>query len=144
MMQGHEPDRVLAMRRDFQRMMKERYSEMIEQLTGRKVLAFLSQAHVEPDLTIEIFLMDGPLATSWLRRTRARRPTAEQPRRRREPAAGSYERRTGGRLRVNRDQRTAQFSMRSSGVVISVNDSAAGKLRGSGARLPAERMLAPD
>jgi len=35
---------------------------MIEALTGRKVLAFLSQAHVEPDLTIEIFLMDGPLA----------------------------------------------------------------------------------
>jgi uncharacterized protein YbcI len=50
------------MRRDFQRMMKERYTEMIEALTGRKVLAFLSQAHVEPDLTIEIFLMDGPLA----------------------------------------------------------------------------------
>ena len=43
-------------------MMKERYSEMIEALTGRKVLAFLSQAHVEPDLTIEIFLKDGPLA----------------------------------------------------------------------------------
>jgi hypothetical protein len=27
---------------------------------GRKVLAFLSQAHVEPDLTVEMFLMDGP------------------------------------------------------------------------------------
>jgi hypothetical protein len=39
-----------------------RYTEMIEALTGRKVLAFLSQAHVAPDLTIEIFLMDGPLA----------------------------------------------------------------------------------
>ena len=62
MMGGGEPERVLEMRRDFQRMMKERYSEMIEELTGRKVLAFLSQAHVEPDLTIEIFLMDGPLA----------------------------------------------------------------------------------
>ena len=62
MMEGGEPDRVLEMRRDFQRMMKERYTEMIEALTGRKVLAFLSQAHVEPDLTIEIFLMDGPLA----------------------------------------------------------------------------------
>ena len=62
MMEGGEPERVLDMRRDFQRMMKERYSAMIEQLTGRKVLAFLSQAHVEPDLTIEIFLMDGPLA----------------------------------------------------------------------------------
>ena len=57
MMEGHEPERVL-----FQRMMKARYSEMIEELTGRKVLAFLSQAHVEPDLTIAIFLMDGPLA----------------------------------------------------------------------------------
>src|SRR5438874_12635044 len=36
MMEGGEPERVLDMRRDFQRMMKERYSEMIEQLTGRK------------------------------------------------------------------------------------------------------------
>ena len=62
MMEGGEPDRVLEMRRDFQRMMKERYSDMVEQLTGRKVLAFLSQTHVEPDLTVEIFLMDGPLA----------------------------------------------------------------------------------
>jgi uncharacterized protein YbcI len=61
MMEGGEPDRVLDMRRDFQRMMKERYTSMIEQLTGRNVLAFLSQAHVEPDLTIEMFLMDGPV-----------------------------------------------------------------------------------
>jgi uncharacterized protein YbcI len=43
-------------------MMEGGYTEMIEALTGRKVLAFLSQAHVEPDLTIEIFLMDGPIA----------------------------------------------------------------------------------
>jgi uncharacterized protein YbcI len=62
MMHGGEPDRVLEMRRDFQRLMKVRYTEMVEELTGRKVLAFLSQAHVEPDLTLEVFLMDGPLA----------------------------------------------------------------------------------
>jgi uncharacterized protein YbcI len=62
MMEGGEPDRVLEMRRDFQRLMKGRYSEMIEELTGRKMLAFLSQAHVEPDLTIEMFLVDGPVA----------------------------------------------------------------------------------
>ena len=49
------------MRRDFQKLMKERYTEMVEGLTGRKVLAFLSQVHVEPDLTIEMFLMDGPV-----------------------------------------------------------------------------------
>ena len=62
MMEGGEPDRVLDMRRDFQRLMKGRYSEMIQELTGRKMLAFLSQAHVQPDLTIEMFLMDGPVA----------------------------------------------------------------------------------
>ncbi|HEY2160155.1 MAG TPA: Na-translocating system protein MpsC family protein [Solirubrobacteraceae bacterium] len=61
MMESGEQDRVLEMRRDFQRLMKVRYSEMIEELTGRKVLAFLSQAHVEPDLTVEMFLLDGPL-----------------------------------------------------------------------------------
>jgi uncharacterized protein YbcI len=62
MMPDGKPDRVLEMRRDFQRMMKERNSEMVEELTGRKVRAFLGQAHVEPHLTIEIFLMDGPIA----------------------------------------------------------------------------------
>jgi len=61
MIGGGEPDLVLGMRRDFQRMMKVRYSTMVEELTGRRVLAFLSQAHVEPDLTVEMFLMDGPL-----------------------------------------------------------------------------------
>lgn len=61
MMAGGETERVLEMRRDFQGLMKKRYSEMIEELTGRKVLAFLSQAHIEPDLTVEMFLMDGPV-----------------------------------------------------------------------------------
>jgi uncharacterized protein YbcI len=61
LMESGESDRVLEMRRDFQRLMQARYSGMIEELTGRRVLAFLSQAHVEPDLTIEMFLMDGPV-----------------------------------------------------------------------------------
>jgi uncharacterized protein YbcI len=61
MMAGGQSERVLEMRRDFQQLMKVRYTEMIEELTGRKVLAFLSQAHVEPDLSIEMFLMDGPV-----------------------------------------------------------------------------------
>src|SRR2546429_4121407 len=60
-MNSGEPDRVIAMREDFQRVMAERYTQTIEDLTGRKVLAFLSQAHVEPDITMEIFFVDGPL-----------------------------------------------------------------------------------
>ena len=61
-MNSGEPGRVIEMREDFQRVMKNRYSETIRELTGRNVVAFLSQAHVEPDITIEIFFVDGPLA----------------------------------------------------------------------------------
>src|ERR1700752_2408385 len=60
-MDSGDPDRVVAMRHDFQHMMTRRFSDTIEELTGRNVLAFLSQAHVEPDITIEIFFVDGPL-----------------------------------------------------------------------------------
>ncbi len=60
-MDSGEPDRVIAMREDFQRVMADRYKQTIEDLTGRVVLAFLSQAHVEPDITMEIFFVDRPL-----------------------------------------------------------------------------------
>jgi uncharacterized protein YbcI len=61
-MNSGEPERVIAMREDFQRVMADRYTQTIEDLTGRKVLAFLSQAHVDPDITMEVFFIDGPLA----------------------------------------------------------------------------------
>jgi hypothetical protein len=55
------PERVVDMRHDFQGVMAKRYTDTIEALTGRKVLAFLSQAHVEPDITMEIFFTDKPI-----------------------------------------------------------------------------------
>jgi len=60
-MDSGQPERVISMREDFQRVMADRYRHTIEELTGRKVLAFLSQAHVEPDITMEIFFFDGHL-----------------------------------------------------------------------------------
>jgi uncharacterized protein YbcI len=60
-MESGEPNRVVEMRHDFQRVMSDRYKHTIEELTGGKVCAFLSQAHVEPDITMEIFFMDQPL-----------------------------------------------------------------------------------
>jgi uncharacterized protein YbcI len=54
-------ERVVAMRHEFQRVMADRFKETIEDLTARKVLAFLSQAHVEPDITLEVFFIDRPL-----------------------------------------------------------------------------------
>ena len=60
-MDSGQPGRVVAMREEFQHLMAERYTDMIEDLTGRKVVAFLSQAHVDPDITVEMFFVDGPL-----------------------------------------------------------------------------------
>ena len=61
MMDSGEPERVLGMREDFQRVMETRYRELIEELTGRKVVAFMSQGNIEPELTLEIFFVDRPL-----------------------------------------------------------------------------------
>ncbi len=61
-MESGQPERVVSMRHEFQNIMTQRFTETIEELTGRKVLAFLSQAHVEPDITMEIFFVDAPLA----------------------------------------------------------------------------------
>jgi uncharacterized protein YbcI len=60
-MDDNGADRVVAMRHEFQRVMTDRYKRTIKELTGRNVVAFLSQAHVEPDITIAIFFIDGPL-----------------------------------------------------------------------------------
>jgi uncharacterized protein YbcI len=60
-MDSGDGGRVVSMRENFQSMMADRYKGMIEELTGRNVVAFLSQAHVDPDITMEIFFIDGPL-----------------------------------------------------------------------------------
>ena len=59
--EGGNPGRVIEMRQDFQRLMERAYRETIEAITGRRVVAFLSQAHLQPDITLEIFFLDRPL-----------------------------------------------------------------------------------
>lgn len=60
-MDSGRPDRVVEMREDFQDVMEDRYKRTIKELTGRNVIAYVSQAHVEPDITVEMFFVDGPL-----------------------------------------------------------------------------------
>ena len=60
-MDSGQPGRVVALREEFQAVMAERYKNTIEELTGCKVVAFLSQAHVEPDITIETFFIEGSI-----------------------------------------------------------------------------------
>jgi uncharacterized protein YbcI len=61
MVDSGQSSRVVEMRHDFQKLMAKQYRDAVEELTGAKVEAFLSQAHIEPDITIEIFLVDRAL-----------------------------------------------------------------------------------
>ena len=56
-----ELDVVLGMRRKFQRTMRGDLVGEIERITGRKVVAFMSDNHVEPDLAAELFFLDAPI-----------------------------------------------------------------------------------
>jgi uncharacterized protein YbcI len=55
---------VREMRVRFQDAVADQLRGMVEELTGRKVVAFLSQANVDPELTIEVFFLDGPVGTN--------------------------------------------------------------------------------
>jgi uncharacterized protein YbcI len=48
---------VLDLRRRWQRVMKTDLSHEIEQLTGRKVIGFMSVNHLDPDLAVEVFVL---------------------------------------------------------------------------------------
>ncbi len=52
---------MIAIREDLNRVMATLYEQTIEELTGCKALAFLSRSHVEPDITMEIVFVAGPL-----------------------------------------------------------------------------------
>jgi uncharacterized protein YbcI len=56
-----ELDVVVGMRRKFQRTMRADLVGEIERITGRKVVAFMSDNHVEPDLAAELFFLDAPV-----------------------------------------------------------------------------------
>jgi uncharacterized protein YbcI len=53
-------DKVIEIRHEFQEAMREECIAEIGQLTGRKVIAFMSANHIEPDLAAEILVLDGP------------------------------------------------------------------------------------
>jgi len=53
-----EIEAVRETRLAFQRAMKERFIEAVEQVMGRKVRAFLSQVHFDPDISCEIFVLE--------------------------------------------------------------------------------------
>ena len=54
-------DHVRSLRRVFQGTFREEAIATVERLTGRKVLAFLSDHAVDPDYTVEAFILEPGL-----------------------------------------------------------------------------------
>ena len=48
---------VLDLRRRWQRVMEKDLSREIEVLTGRTVVGFMSDNHIDPDLAVEVFVL---------------------------------------------------------------------------------------
>jgi uncharacterized protein YbcI len=48
---------VAEMRRSFQQTMREDLSAAVEMLTERKVIAFMSDSQLEPDYSVEVFVL---------------------------------------------------------------------------------------
>jgi len=55
-----EGELVLEMRHRFQNAMRQDLTAAVEVHTGRKVIAFMSANHIDPDLAVEVFVLDEP------------------------------------------------------------------------------------
>ena len=51
-------EQVLELRHAFQMVMRDDFVELVEGATERKVIAFMSQNHIDPDLAVEVFVLE--------------------------------------------------------------------------------------
>jgi uncharacterized protein YbcI len=58
LVQSDKAERVLALRHDYQMAMRDELIELVEETTERKVIAFMSQNHIDPDLAVEVFVLE--------------------------------------------------------------------------------------
>jgi uncharacterized protein YbcI len=55
-------EQVLSLRHAFQLAMRDDLVEVVERATERKVAAFMSQNHIDPDLAVEVFVLEPTAA----------------------------------------------------------------------------------
>jgi uncharacterized protein YbcI len=51
-------ERVLQLRHDYQLTMRDDLIALVERQLERKVIAFMSQNHIDPDLAVEVFVLE--------------------------------------------------------------------------------------
>jgi uncharacterized protein YbcI len=56
-----QTESVYQMRRSFQQAMEAEFRQVVEEATGRTVIAYMSSIHIDPDLAVELFVLE-PLA----------------------------------------------------------------------------------
>ena len=49
---------VRDLRHNFQLAMQKQYTDVVESRLGRKVVAYLSQVHTDPDIAVELFMLE--------------------------------------------------------------------------------------
>lgn len=57
LIEDNKAELVAHMRRSFQQTMREDMSSAVSKLTGREVIAFMSDSHLEPDYSVEVFVL---------------------------------------------------------------------------------------
>jgi len=57
LVQYGRPEAVLSIRRAYQESMARDAISIVEELSGRRVTAFMSDNHIDPDLAVEIFIL---------------------------------------------------------------------------------------
>ena len=58
-----QAESVYQMRRSFQQAMEDEFRHVVEEATGRKVIAYMSSINIDPDLAVELFVLE-PLEQS--------------------------------------------------------------------------------
>lgn len=51
-------NRVIRLRHDYQLVMRDDLVGVVERELDRKVIAFMSQNHIDPDLAVEVFVLE--------------------------------------------------------------------------------------
>ena len=57
LVEDNKAELVAQIRRSFQQTMRADMSGAVERLTGRDVIAFMSDSHLEPDYSVEVFVL---------------------------------------------------------------------------------------
>ena len=57
LLQGGRTDAVIRQRMEFQEVMRPRFTEVVEEATGRQVVGFMSGNQQDPDMICELFVL---------------------------------------------------------------------------------------